>query len=64
MKNLSRQVIVHMIVHDFTFFGEFVLQLLTVNMTTTSNLKSMFEIKRFEGSGSYLWRENVSHSLS
>ena len=28
-------------------------------MTTTSDLKSLFEIKRFEGSGFDLWKERM-----
>ena len=47
---LSRQVIVHRTAGYL--FAEFVLKLLSANMSTTSSdLKSLFEIKRFKGSG-------------
>ena len=55
---LSRQVIVHRTAGYL--FAEFVLKLLSANMSTTSSdLKSLFEIKRFEGSGFDLWKERM-----
>ena len=44
---------------DFTLFSDFLFKL-SANMTTTSSdLKSLFEIKSFEGSGFHLWKERM-----